>query len=100
MNTSVQSSLQSALELATRVQRSLLPKPSRCIHGWEVAFSYEAARHVSGDYVDLVEIAPGAFHFILGDVSGKGVAAALLMAHLHATVGILVASWTKSRPDR
>lgn len=92
MSTSVQSSPESELELATRVQRSLLPQPSRGMHGWEVSFSYEAARHVSGDYIDLVNTDPTAFYFILGDVSGKGVAAALLMAHLHATVRMLLAS--------
>ena len=92
MVTSAQSTFETELELATRVQRSLLPKPTCCMAGWEISFSYEAARRVSGDYVDLVQTHPDAYHFILGDVSGKGVAAALLMAHLHATVRMLLAS--------
>ena len=92
MSVSTQHSFESELELATRVQRSLLPKPSCCMHGWELSFSYEAARQVSGDYIDLINTDPDAFYFILGDVSGKGVAAALLMAHLHATVRMLVTS--------
>ena len=95
MSTSVQSSFESELELATRVQRGLLPKADCGMHGWEISFSYEAAHQVSGDYIDLVEMSAGAFHFILGDVSGKGVAAALLMAHLHANVRMLLASGLK-----
>jgi phosphoserine phosphatase RsbU/P len=92
MSTSAQCAIEAELKLAARVQLSLLPKPNCCLAGWDVAFSYEPARHVSGDYVDLVEAGPDAFHFILGDVSGKGVAASLLMAHLHATVRVLLAS--------
>jgi len=88
----VQSSLEAELDLAARVQLSLLPNPNCCLAGWDTAFSYEPARHVSGDYLDLIEAGPDAFHFILGDVSGKGVAASLLMAHLHATVRVLLAS--------
>jgi len=89
---SPQSTLEAELDLAARVQLSLLPKPDCCLAGWDTAFSYEPARHVSGDYIDLIEAGPDAFHFILGDVSGKGVAASLLMAHLHATVRVLLAS--------
>jgi len=87
-----QSVLEAELALAARVQLSLLPKPNCCLAGWDTAFSYEPARHVSGDYIDLIESGPDAFHFILGDVSGKGVAAALLMAHLHATMRVLLGS--------
>lgn len=92
MSTSAQYGFEAELELANHVQRALLPKPNCCIDGWEIAFSYEAAHHVSGDYVDLIEVRPGEFCFILGDVSGKGIAAALLMAHLHATLRMLLLS--------
>lgn len=92
MNTSTQSGLEAELELAARVQLSLLPEPSCCLAGWDIAFSYEPVRAVSGDYVDLIESGPDAFYFIIGDVSGKGVAAALLMAHLHASVRVLLGS--------
>ena len=79
-------------ELANQVQRALLPKPGCCTGGWQIALSYEAARHVSGDYVDVIEVRPGEFYFMVGDVSGKGIAAALLMAHLHATLRVLLSS--------
>ena len=79
MSSTAQEGFDTDLELASRVQRGLLPKASCCMAAWEIAFSYEAARHVSGDYLDLVEMGRDSFYFILGDVSGKGVSAALLM---------------------
>lgn len=91
MSARTQPGFDTDLQLASRVQRGLLPKAS--YHAaWEIAFSYEAAQHVSGDYLDLVEMGIDSFAFLLGDVSGKGVAAALLMAHLHASVRMLLAS--------
>lgn len=58
MGTSIQSSFENELELATRVQRSLLPKTDCSMHGWEISFSYQAARQISGDYIDLVNTDP------------------------------------------
>jgi len=84
--------LQAQLELARQVQLSLLPERQCCLSGWEVAFSYEAAGFVSGDYVDLIPSGPDSFYFALGDVSGKGVAASMLMSHLHATLRTLLLS--------
>lgn len=84
--------LQAQLELARQVQLSLLPQKQCCLSGWEVAFSYEAAGFVSGDYVDLIPSGPDSFYFALGDVSGKGVAASMLMSHLHATLRTLLPS--------
>jgi sigma-B regulation protein RsbU (phosphoserine phosphatase) len=84
--------LQAQLELARQVQLSLLPERQCCLSGWEVAFSYEAAGFVSGDYVDLIPSGPDSFYFALGDVSGKGVAASMLMSHLHATLRTLLPS--------
>jgi sigma-B regulation protein RsbU (phosphoserine phosphatase) len=62
------------------------------LSGWEVAFSYEPAGFVSGDYVDLIQAGSDAFYFALGDVSGKGVAASMLMSHLHASLRTLLPS--------
>jgi phosphoserine phosphatase RsbU/P len=78
--------LERDLELASRVQRSLLPS-THVRHGdWHVHYEYKPAGMVSGDYCDLIPpSAPdGKLIFLLGDVSGKGVAASLLMTHLHA----------------
>jgi phosphoserine phosphatase RsbU/P len=79
-----QRALESDLSLAARIQRRLLPKPGFAAAGWDVRFHYQPAGMVSGDYCDLLETDHGLL-FLLGDVSGKGVAASMLMSHLHAT---------------
>ncbi len=79
-----QRALESDLSLAARIQRALLPKPDFAPKGWDVRFHYQPAGMVSGDYCDLLETDDGLL-FMLGDVSGKGVAASMLMSHLHAT---------------
>ena len=87
-----QRALEEDLELAARIQNGLLPQPSLNIDGWEVAYHYEPAGLVSGDYCDLIRSEDNTFHFMLGDVSGKGVAASMLMAHLQATFRTLVST--------
>src|ERR1700732_4284771 len=79
-----QRALESDLSLAARIQRVLLPKPGLAPVGWEVCYHYQPASMVSGDYCDLFEMDDGLL-FMLGDVSGKGVAASMVMSHLHAT---------------
>jgi sigma-B regulation protein RsbU (phosphoserine phosphatase) len=79
-----QRALESDLSLAARIQRALLPKISLAPPGWSVRYHYQPAGMVSGDYCDLLETEAGLL-FMLGDVSGKGVAASMLMSHLHAT---------------
>ncbi|MEW6368729.1 MAG: SpoIIE family protein phosphatase [Acidobacteriota bacterium] len=79
--------LQEDLDLASRVQNALLPKQITVYSGWEIAHAYFAAGPVSGDYCDVVipEDEAGHLFLAIGDVSGKGVAASMLMAHLNAT---------------
>jgi phosphoserine phosphatase RsbU/P len=79
-----QRALESDLSLAASIQRALLPSRDTAPTGWDVRFHYQPAGMVSGDYCDLVETKSGLL-FMLGDVSGKGVAASMLMSHLHAT---------------
>jgi len=83
------SALEEDLTLAARIQEGLLPPRGLSLAGWDTAYHYQPAGVVSGDYCDLIRH-EGSLHFILGDVSGKGVAAAMLMAHLHATMRPLV----------
>lgn len=83
--------LESDLELASRVQSRLLPEPGLRAAGWEVAYHYEPMGPVGGDYCDLVRTPADDFYFLVGDVSGKGVAASLLAAQLHALFRTLVA---------
>jgi sigma-B regulation protein RsbU (phosphoserine phosphatase) len=76
--------LEDDLGLAARIQSGLLPKEAK-YDGWAVSFRYQPAGPVSGDYCDLLADQSGAgLMFLVGDVSGKGVAASLLMSQLHA----------------
>jgi phosphoserine phosphatase RsbU/P len=79
-----QQMLERDLEMAARIQAELLPQPDFAFGSWQVARHYEAAGPVSGDYCDLAPDGDGSLFFMLGDVSGKGVAAAMLMTQLHA----------------
>jgi sigma-B regulation protein RsbU (phosphoserine phosphatase) len=79
-----QRALEKDLALAASIQRTLLPRPDWSIDGWQARYHYQPASLVSGDYCDLIEKDDG-FLFLLGDVAGKGVAASMLMSHLHAT---------------
>ncbi len=90
LDSAQQRSLQEDLELAARIQIGLLPKQNLTSHGWRAAYRYQAAGPVSGDYCDLVLGDDGALYFMLGDVSGKGIAASMLMAHLHAMFRTLI----------
>lgn len=80
------------LELAARVQGKLLPSCNTDFDSWEICYHYEPYGPVGGDYCDLIrpEQPGGDTYFLLGDVSGKGVAASLLMAYLHAMFRSLV----------
>ncbi len=82
--------LEHDLEVAAEVQGRLLP-PARLVSGpWELARHFQPMRLVSGDYCDVIERG-GRRLLALGDVSGKGVAASIVMAHLHATIRSLAA---------
>jgi sigma-B regulation protein RsbU (phosphoserine phosphatase) len=84
LSTEEQRALEKDLALAAGIQRALLPKPDWSLNGWHARYHYQPANVVSGDYCDLIE-SNGGFLFLLGDVAGKGVAASMLMSHLHAT---------------
>jgi len=81
-----QRSLEHDLGLARRIQTALLPDPDARSAHWDAHYRYEPAGPVSGDYCDLWTRPgeDGTLYFAMGDVSGKGVSASLLMAHLHA----------------
>jgi len=74
------------LDLAHQVQSALLPKQGRISRSWTAAHYYEPAGSVSGDYLDILVSDPlrDSFFFLVGDVTGKGVAASILMSNLHA----------------
>jgi sigma-B regulation protein RsbU (phosphoserine phosphatase) len=77
------------LEAGRAVQRALMPDHNPAIPGWDVWLFTRSANDVGGDLVDAVPIADGRFGLALGDVAGKGLPAALLMAKLQATLRAL-----------
>ncbi|MCU0231038.1 MAG: SpoIIE family protein phosphatase [Acidobacteria bacterium] len=77
--------LQADLDLAARIQQRLLPSDPAAGPHWRTARAYLPAGPVGGDVFDLVAGDGGDLTFVLGDVAGKGVAAALLMSNLQAT---------------
>jgi serine phosphatase RsbU (regulator of sigma subunit) len=87
-----QRALQRDLELARRMQRTLLPSKPPQVPGYFFFDYYQAARQVGGDYYDYVPLPGGRFAVIVGDVAGKGVPAALMMARLSADVRFSLAS--------
>lgn len=81
-----QRALEQDLELAGKVQRGLLPKENIKFDGWEFSFRYRPAGIVSGDFCDFLKIDDNNFCFVIGDVSGKGISASLMMSQLHALI--------------
>lgn len=81
--------LQRDLDLASEVQRKLLPPADLKVDVWETSYHYAPLGPVSGDYCDLYP-ANGQLFFMLGDVAGKGVAASMRMTQLHALFRSLI----------
>jgi sigma-B regulation protein RsbU (phosphoserine phosphatase) len=77
------------MELARRVQAQLLPRGGRRTARLECEGRCVQARAVGGDYFDFVDASEDRLGLVLADVSGKGLAAALLMASLHASLRTL-----------
>ena len=77
------------LEVARLIQQHFLPRELPDLPGWEIAAYYRPAREVGGDFYDVIPLADGRVAFVVGDVTDKGVPAALVMS---ATRSILRAS--------
>lgn len=78
------------MQQASEIQKSLLPGEPPRIDGLEIAAMSEACRSVGGDYYDFFERSGGRRVFLIGDVAGKGMPAALLMTSLQARVQVLL----------
>jgi sigma-B regulation protein RsbU (phosphoserine phosphatase) len=72
--------LESDTELAREVQRSMLPDEAPVVPGFELASSYLPADNIGGDFYDYLRLPEGRTGIVIADVSGKGVAAAMIMA--------------------
>ena len=74
------------LRVAQRIQQALLPKELPLLDDWEIVPYYQPAREVGGDFYDFLTLPDGRVGVIIGDVSGKGVAAALVMANTQSVL--------------
>ena len=72
--------IEQELRVARMIQHTLLPKSLPEVQGHEIAVYYQPAREVGGDFYDFLRLPDGRLGLIVGDVSGKGVPAAIVMA--------------------
>jgi phosphoserine phosphatase RsbU/P len=84
------SALEQDLVLAATMQSGLLPPRQQRFGEWEIAHHYQPMGPVSGDYCDVITCPGGELFLLVGDASGKGVAASLLMTQLHAMFRSLI----------
>lgn len=87
------------LEIAKHVQARLFPQTLPPLGTLQYAGVCMQARHVGGDYYDFIDLGQNRIAFVVADISGKGIAAALLMANLQANLRSLCAI-AKHQPDR
>jgi sigma-B regulation protein RsbU (phosphoserine phosphatase) len=78
--------LKREVEIAHEVQEQLFPRSTPALRTAAITGECRAALGVAGDYYDFVEVAPGLVALALGDVSGKGLSASLVMSNLQATL--------------
>ncbi|HWZ84737.1 MAG TPA: PP2C family protein-serine/threonine phosphatase, partial [Thermoanaerobaculia bacterium] len=78
------------LELAAGIQRQILPRDLPAVAGLEVAARNRPTRQVGGDYFDFFPLSGGRLAFLVADVSGKGIPAALLVSTVHAAVHLQI----------
>jgi serine phosphatase RsbU (regulator of sigma subunit) len=90
-----QQALERDLAVAREMQRALLPSAAPSIAGYHFFQHYQAAQQVGGDYYDYVLLPDDRFAAVVGDVAGKGVSAAIIMAKLSSDVRF----WLAREPD-
>jgi len=78
--------LENEISIAREVQNQLFPQRVPSVPGVEIEAICKAARMVSGDYYDFIELSPTRIAIAIADISGKGISAALLMASLQAAL--------------
>ncbi len=78
--------LEEQIEIARQVQSRLLPKTSLELPGVHISTEYKPSEQVGGDFYDAFSNERGALAFLIGDVAGKGIPAALLMGVIHGAV--------------
>lgn len=86
LETQARERLEQELRIARLVQQTLLPQELPALDGWHIAAHYRPARSVGGDFYDFIYYNDGRLGLVIGDVTDKGVPAALVMASTRATL--------------
>ncbi len=82
--------MEKELALARGIQRSLLPETTPMVEGFDIGLLNEPCYAVGGDYYDFLSLGPRTLLAVIADVEGKGVASAMVMSNLQATLRALV----------
>ncbi len=90
--------LEQELEVARSIQQASLPKEVPTLEGWEIAPFYQPAREVGGDFYDFLELKDGRLGIVVGDATGKGVPAALVMASARSMLRAVAQALGSSSP--
>jgi serine phosphatase RsbU (regulator of sigma subunit) len=78
--------IEQELRVARQIQQALLPEATPELYGWQLAAYYKPAREVGGDFYDYLELEDGHLGLVVGDATGKGMPAALVMATTRAMI--------------
>lgn len=93
-----QEGMKKELDLAAQMQNMLIPSDFPKNKAYEIGAVYLPHQEVGGDYYDFIQLTEDEIIFVIADISGKGVAAALLMANFQATLRAMVKQ--KLEPDK
>src|ERR687895_366029 len=91
--------IEQELQVARQIQQELLPETIPELDGWRIATYYGPAREVGGDFYDFLELEDGRLGLVVGDATGHGVPAALMMANTQSVLRA-VAQRGGSEPGR
>lgn len=78
------------LEEGRAIQQALMPEQSPKVNGWDIWLFTRSANDVGGDLLDFIQVEENKFGVAVGDVAGKGLSAALLMAKLQSTIRAII----------
>ena len=78
--------IEQELRVARMIQQTFLPKSAPELGSYQIAAYYRPAREVSGDFYDFLELEDGRLGLVVGDASGKGIPAAMVMANTRSVL--------------
>ena len=90
--------IEQELQVARQIQQALLPEAAPQLDGWELTTYYEPAREVGGDFYDFLEFEDGQLGLVVGDATGKGMPAALVMASARSMLRAVAQALGSSSP--